>query len=192
MGWRVRMKEKLLYRWQRKNDELKMDIQSNERKLMYARERQGALKYDILTQLIIAVSCILIFKFLYYMEPGIMFPLSVLYFYFIRFMTIVAVIYNVYQLTRAIKNYFHHTKVVMEWVRPKPRISNRETGLEPETSIQLEIQKITWILEQYQSQKCKLEEIKYRIDTDDSLTIEMLEQELERIIIYEPIRSSKK
>lgn len=186
------MKEKLLYLWQKKYDALQMDIQSNERKLMYARERQGALKYDISTQLIIAGICAMIFAFLYYMEDGIMFPFSVLYFYFIRLMTIVAVVYNGYQLVRSIKRYFYHTEVVVEWAKPRPRMFNQERGLEPETSIQLEIQKITWILEQYQSQKWKLEELKYRIDKDESLTLEMLEQELEKIIIYESVRSAKK
>lgn len=185
------MKDKLLYRWQRKYDELQMNIKENERRLKYAKERQGRLKYDVLTQLLIAIICAIIIKFLFYMEPYIIFYFYVLYHYFIRLLRIVAIVYNGIQIIKTVKRFIQHTRPVHNWKKPIPKVSAIDRGIEPEHSCQVEIEKISWILEQYRQQRWRMEEIRYKIEKDDLMTEELLEKALEEVIIYETVRSAK-
>ncbi len=184
-------REKLLYLWKRKYDALEMDIQENERKLKYARERQHILKQDIISQLIIALVCGVVVGFLFYMEEYIFWYFKVTYYLGIRGVTILAVLYNGIQIIKAIKNYIYHTKTVEDWKKPGARISNMKTGLEPESSCQLEIQKILWILEQYDKEREIMQELRSKIELGKIATIEELEQQLNQIIIYEIIRNAK-
>lgn len=186
------MKEKLLYEWKRKNDILEMDIQENERKLGYAIERQKDLKRDIIAQIGIAVVCYIIVCFLFGQEGSISVYFAVTYHVSIYVIAILAILYNGIQVIRAVTRYIHHTKVVNDWKKPRARVSNKEWGIEPEPSFQVEIQKISWILEQYGRERLKMRELWRRIQQEEDLTIEELEDELNQIIIYEKVKRADK
>ncbi len=187
----VEDKEKLLYLWKRKQDAIEMDIQENKRKLKYAKERQELLKQDIVSQIIIAIVCGIVIWFLFYMEKYIFWQFQVTYYFSIRGILISAILYNGIQLVKGIKRYIFHTKTVENWKKPSVRVFNTDTGVASEISCQMEIQKVSWILEQYKQEEIRLQQIRSDIEQGKIDSIESLEPLLNEIIIYEVIRSAK-
>lgn len=186
------MKEKLLYEWEKKNQLLERDIQENEKKLQYAMERQQDLKRDILFQIFFAIICYFVVQYLFSWRENVPVGFALIFYFTTQIIAIAAMVYNVYQIIIRIMRYFRHTAKLQNWKEPHARVSDQERGIQREATYQAEIEKITWILEQYRNEQRQMGELRHRIEEEDITTLEELERELGKIIIYEMVKSAKK
>lgn len=193
------MKEQLLIAWKQKYERIQWELGDNQKKLENVEKRKKALIYDLVFQFAFAIFCFLLLYCITVNRYEITTNAGYLYaegFYYILVMalimgTIVAVIYNSYQIIKRIKRYLWHVNKLkpLEYPKPEKVRSNYPTYIP--LNYFAEQTCIEWLLHEYTEDMKKLTALKRKIEDTPEQNLDPLWGELETIVFYERVGRAK-